>query len=282
MKVGLIFNKNNKTIFKDVLVVAKKLSLLNTKILMQKDFEKIYDSKNITYFYNENEIFKQSDILIAIGGDGTMIRTLKFASYHNKAVFGINSGHLGFLCSLEKSELSRLKEVVQGNYKISERNILKCSIKENVFFAFNDIFLSRDLNSESGICSYSFFDEDFHKICSYNSDGIIISTSTGSTAYSLSAGGPIVEPSLNCAILTAVCPHSLNCRSMIVDVNKAIYLKCEPKDNGKILFFIDGKKCCSNLEINKIKIENSNLKAKIIYLKDYNFYDKIEKKILNK
>ena len=156
--------------------------------------------------------------------------------------------------------------------------MLECVCEGKKFLAVNDIVIVR--GTFSSISKYTVFKENSVKICSCTSDGIIVSTPVGSTAYSLSAGGPIVDPELNCLVLTPICPHDLNNRSFVVNSNFKICVNYEIKKNSEINVFVDGDVCFSDNKDGSINIETSVLNAKFIKLNDDDFYFNLEKKII--
>ena len=174
-------------------------------------------------YADESDILTETDVFITIGGDGTILKWGKKAALLNKPLLGINTGRLGFMTALETDEFDKINVLKSGNYHISKRmlmnGVFSVSGKTKNYLALNDIVLSKD--------SYSKLPEFTVKInniivSKIRADGIIFSTPTGSTAYALSAGGPIIEPTVECIELTHLCAHTLLNRPMIFSGNDVI------------------------------------------------------------
>ncbi|MDR1100815.1 MAG: NAD(+)/NADH kinase, partial [Clostridiales bacterium] len=162
---------------------------------------------------SEKEIPKECDMVIAMGGDGTILSCSREIAALNLPILGLNLGNLGFLAELEREDFDVLESVAGGSYEISERMMLEIAMNGISQIALNDAVISR--GAISRIIKISVFSDD-ELINSYMADGLIISTPTGSTAYSLSAGGPIVEPSMELMVVTPICPHGTGARSIIL------------------------------------------------------------------
>lgn len=166
--------------------------------------------------YCNEHIFKHSDIIIVLGGDGTLLNVARQASCNGVPLFGINMGHLGFLTETEVDEMyTSLEKLIAGDYSIERRMMLEAFIRNDDeptkdFIALNDIVVAK--GNFSRLITYSIFIND-NFVDVYSGDGIIVSSPTGSTAYSLSAGGPIVAPDVEVLLITPVCPHTLHSRS---------------------------------------------------------------------
>ena len=276
MKLGLFFSKNIK--FDEVEVILNDLSFFNSEFFILESFKVVNHFENIFCCENEEKLISKSDIILAFGGDGTIIRALKASSVYGKPVFGVNCGCLGFLAGSEKNDLNKIEKILNGEYTVENRLMLECVCEGKKFLSVNDIVIGR--GTFSSIAKYTVFKENSVKICSCISDGIIISTPVGSTAYSLSSGGPIVDPDLNCLILTPICPHDLNNRSLVVNSNFKICVDYKIKKNSEINVFVDGEVCFSDNKDGSINIEASVLSAKFVKLNDDDFYCNLEKKII--
>ncbi len=184
------------------------------------------------------------DLLIAIGGDGTMLNAAQTASTYGAPLLGINLGHIGFLTDIVPEEMEdRLDEVFSGHYSEEKRFQLSCSVERDghileEYTAFNDIVIQK-WNIARLIEIKTSIDGQF--VHSQRSDGIIIATPTGSTAYSLSGGGPILHPSLQAMVLVPVCPHTLTNRPLVVDCDSKIELKVGGKFPGHARVNCDGE-----------------------------------------
>jgi len=213
------------------------------------------------------------DIVITIGGDGTILETSKKAAKAGKPLLGINTGLLGFMATLETDGLDKLARLVSGDYKISRRMMLGANISGNTVTALNDVVLHRGARAKLPEFVVS---RNRAEVLRIRADGIIISTPTGSTAYSLSAGGPIIEPELDCFVLTALCPHTLFNRSMVFSGGGGINIGYNSED---VFISVDGKDCgvCGN---NGIEITKSPLYLDLIDIDGTGFYDSVHNKLM--
>lgn len=208
---------------------------------------KVIDYNEIDNYYNsvnEKKINEKFDMLISFGGDGTILKSARLASELNISVLGINAGTLGFLTSINdiNSIDESFKKIAKNEYYYENRYMIETKVlrKNRVIFktyAVNEATITTKNIRKIGKYNVFINDED-ELFNEYSADGLIISTPTGSTAHSLSAGGPIVEPSVKCFILTAVCPHAFNERSIIISDDKKIIVKVLNDDQ---LVDIDGR-----------------------------------------
>lgn len=229
-----------------------------------------------------DEIRERADIMIVIGGDGTILRFCRLLCKKETPVLGINMGRLGFLAEVEVEDLERgMKALIEGDYKIERRSMLYGSIIRggrpvDKFNALNDVVVScssfkRMVNTKIKI--------DGVLAGSYASDGIIAATPTGSTAYSLSAGGPIVDSSLDVTVLTPICPHTLSSRSIIVPTYKPIEIEVWSKSAKGLLLTVDGQEGFYLQNDDVVRICRSRYKSHLIKIEDRNFYDILKNKI---
>ncbi len=231
---------------------------------------------------NKNEIFKDVDIVIIIGGDGTIIKVAKEAALANIPVLGVNLGRLGYLASVSSKELDVLKRLTNNDYSIESRAMLKAQVFEGDKLVLeseclNDIVVSK--SALSTIIDISLkIDND---VINYSADGFIAATPTGSTAYSMSAGGPIIAPNLDCMVLTPVCPHTLMTRSLVNDGIKPIEMSVFDNKNNNIYLSSDGI-CSFEMKTGStIKIGLSETRAKFIKLNDVSVYKVFSEKSNN-
>lgn len=272
MKLGLVFNEKNKIPENEI---GKICQMLDAEVLVFQNFGNVCGVKHVSSL---EQLIKSSDIILAFGGDGTILETAKFAAIYEKPVLGINTGYLGFLACIERPEISKLKKVLNSEFKVSSRMILECKFKEKSFLALNDVVLSRGAGYR--VANYSVFKENFGKTFDCLADGIIAATPTGCTAYSFSAGGPILEPELETLVVTAICPHCAGVRSLILDAKSPLKINFKPKENSEVCIFADGNLQASSFEEGTAEIKKSSLKARLIYLNESNFFQQINKKLI--
>jgi NAD+ kinase len=220
---------------------------------------------------------KQSDFLISLGGDGTLISLCRRSFSYHKPILGIHAGQLGFLTDIQTDEISHfIEELFVGNYRIDHRMMLEVtlhvggSVQKAV--AFNDVVLSRSkISHMSTIHAYV----NDHLFNSYFGDGLIISTPTGSTAYNLSAGGPLVYPLTEALILTPICPHSLSQRPLVLPVDFEVAL--ESMDDTVVV--IDGQETYNMNEIDRVCVRIAKKSARLIHSLDRDYFDVLKKKL---
>jgi len=209
------------------------------------------------------------DIVITIGGDGTILGAGISAAIANKPLLGINTGRLGFMATLEKDELWKLGELKMGRYSKSRRMLLNV----NGTLALNDVVFHRKSSRLSEFTVFSGdVEETIVEVFKVRADGVIISTPTGSTAYSLSAGGPIIEPELECFLVTALSPHTLFNRPIIFSHDRRLTVKA--KD---ITVSIDGQESEFS---DYVVVTKSEYHLDLINIIGHNFYDSIHNKLM--
>ncbi len=230
---------------------------------------------NISKFCKDSEpvIPKYTDIIIVIGGDGTIIKVAKSAAKLDCPILGINAGHLGYLASVDQKDLDIIHRLLSGDYSVEERCMIKAEKLKNGEIVdscdcLNDAVISKDTLSNVIDISLKIGNDTIE----YRADGIIAATPTGSTAYSLSAGGPVVDPEMKCVILTPVCPHTLVTRSMVVDGAKPISISVKGKIGKSINFMCDGRIGFILDEDSTVNISISDTTAKFIKLNDVSVY----------
>ncbi|MEI8378261.1 MAG: NAD(+)/NADH kinase, partial [bacterium] len=217
---------------------------------------------------------------IVIGGDGTLISVARFYAQFDVPAFGINLGRLGFLAQLQVDELEiGIKKLINGEYKIDERLMLE-SFDEGRNFKFNAL---NDIVIKGGSLArterlYLYINDEL--VSDYLADGVIIATPTGSTAYTLSAGGPIVKPGIDVMVIVPICPHSLGARPLVVPASEKIAVKAGSGWN-KVYVTADGQK---NFKLQKnatVEIVQNPKKAKLVFLKDnaVSFYSVLKEKL---
>lgn len=214
-------------------------------IYLQKKFNN-YLADTFGFTYNvagiiENDDF-DTDLAISIGGDGTFLRTASIIGNKNIPILGINTGRLGFLADVTEEELDdALSDILDGKYRIEERSRLQLLTENKLFhgynYALNEIAILKQ-DTASMITVNAYINSEF--LTAYEADGLIVATPTGSTAYSLSVGGPIMSPTASSIILTAVAPHSLNSRPLVVDDDCELTLEVESR-SCNFLISLDGR-----------------------------------------
>ncbi|MBQ7961232.1 MAG: NAD(+)/NADH kinase [Clostridia bacterium] len=283
MNVALMPNFTRKNAYETTVNLCKALDTLNI------DYYFISEGNDMPHEFLSRIIHTQDldnsvDVIIAIGGDGTMIRAAKIALACDVPILGINSGNLAYLMDLETDEMILLDKLISGQYYIEERFVLSVEVFDNTNqlvysdFCINDVVFAR--GAEIKLTSLDFYcDNRF--INRYNSDGLIVSTPTGSTAYNLAAGGPIVDPRIESIILSPVCPHSLIERTVIFSSESEFHI-VNPGNNAHTLLSCDGRDSVHFGANYGAKIRKADKKVKFIRLKDDTFMEILHKKMKDK
>ncbi len=255
----------------------------DVEIYIDKSFENEFKDKSWVKFSNFREIACDMDIVIAIGGDGTILRCARYIKGCKAEMLGINTGTLGFMASVETNQLFRLKDILKRNYSIKERMMLEVSVKnengETVFSstALNDIIVGRTFSKIFGFDIYA----DSFVIGSYRADGVIFSTPTGSTAYALSAGGPVIEPELECIEMNLICPHSLSARTVLFSANRILRLEYDSLNTENVYISVDGNSPFMLEGKQSVIIKTSEYRMKLIDMNENTFFNSLDKKLVN-
>ncbi len=224
-------------------------------------------------------LLQRATLLVVIGGDGTIIHAAKHAVAYDKPILGINAGRLGFLAGMEVDELSALERLMTGEYQIQERMMLAVTLQHNnqrqEFLAFNDIVVSKSALSRMIDMQVRCDDT---KVMDYRADGVIFSTPTGSTAYTLSAGGPIVDSSLAAIVMTPIAPHSLFDRSVLFAPNHRLTLSAKSSADTEVYLTVDGEEGVLLQAGAMVTISRAACQAKLIDLNGKPFYQVLHQK----
>jgi NAD+ kinase len=277
---GLSNDNTSKKIFLELLSIAKKHDV---ELVLEKEFNSIISDKNSSnkIFISHKDLDRTYDLMITIGGDGTLLRSITYVRDLGIPIMGINTGRLGFLATLKQEMLhSELNKILFGEYDIKERSLLEVSANNKTNFsdfnyALNEVSVGRK-NTTSMIEIKTVLDSEY--LNTYWADGLIISTPTGSTGYSLSCGGPIMSPSSQTFSITPIAPHNLNARPLIISDETIIELSVKGREESHLLS-LDSK--IISLENNTvIKIKKASFKIKLASLQNNSFYKTLRNKLL--
>lgn len=283
MKIAVIPNLTRHKAREVTLALCKELEKENIGYCFSDALKNELKEISGNHFENANDYIKNSDMVISVGGDGSMLRAAKLAASENKNVLGINAGRLAYLCGLDADELYLLSCLNEGRYTVQRRMMLDVTVEKNGEAIYsgaclNDAVFSRgaglrliDLSVKTG----------GRDIADYLADGAIFATPTGSTAYSMSAGGSIIEPTLEAILLTPICPHSIAVRPYIFSGNAEFEVAIKPVDGetDSIFLFLDGSE---SVKIDKdcvVLIKKSDIPANFVSIKTDNFIDVLNKKL---
>ena len=278
MVIGLIINNGKKEAAECAAEVVRILKNDDVEFVTSVEFESAVMCDH--YLDTTQAIVYSSDVVITIGGDGTIIDAGKYSAKAKKPLIGINLGRVGFVAGIERYELDLLKNILSGDYRIQKRMLIDCTVRSKdvngEYLVLNELTLQRDLFS-----SLIEIEVDLNKetIITYRADGIIFSTATGSTAYSFSAGGPVIEPDMQCILLNPLCPHALSSRQVIFSRDSILNTRLKDSRTSKCYLTVDGKNI---MQIDKdfdIEIKKSGLTLDLIILKEKNFYTLLNEKL---
>lgn len=280
MKIAVKPNLTRENAYFVTLNVYKELKNLDADIVFSNEFESELKQLNVE-FLDDDELYKVCDVMIAIGGDGTIIHTAHKCAEYGKKILGINAGRLAFMAGLEEQELHLLKNLIDEDYQTDTRMMLQCDLYENdelvnTSYCLNDAVIARGISIK--MCDIT-VKCDGRLVNDYYADGIIVSTPTGSTAYSLSAGGPVIEPTIESISITPICTHSLFSRSLIFKPTSTIEITVKNSEVGDPTLSCDGSKAIRLSESSKIVIKKAEFSAQFIRIKADTFIDVLSQKL---
>ena len=231
----------------------------------------------------EPEFYEGLDCILSLGGDGTMLASIRQAGHYHVPVFGINIGRLGFLTEILPEDLiSALEKLKNDEYEIDERMALEAQIEgtdDCHVYALNDVVLDHgDSTRLIKLDLYQYDNQHDEFVCPYNADGLIISTPTGSTAYNLATGGPVMHPHLGAIIASPICPHSLTLRPIIFDNHSKLKIKVA-SDDVDVRMTVDGQIRCILKYGSKVLINVAPQKVKLVRIKPFSFFEILRTKL---
>jgi NAD+ kinase len=254
--------------------------------ILKANGAELFSEEGLTVLLKDAQPFDPSavDLLITLGGDGTLLRGARMVAEHHTPVLGINLGYLGFLTSIAPEELEeKLTRVFAGDFWLDERFTLEALVVSNgdasgaPFIALNDAVLHKG-GFARVVRLAMFVGPDRQEVASYSSDGIILSTPTGSTAYSLSAGGPVVDPSVDCIIATPICPHTMVVRPLVLPASSEIVV--EPlSPTGELILTVDGQDGAGLRPGDRLVVRRGNAVVRLVRFFDQNFFSTLRRKL---
>lgn len=224
---------------------------------------------------------RQADLLIAFGGDGTILHLARTVALHSVPVLGVNLGSLGFMSELEVNELDRLRDLAQGRFTVESRMMLDVSVLREGRQVYNNIALNDAVVSKGSIARVvrlDIFTEE-GRLTKVGGDGIIVSTPTGSTGYSMAAGGPIVEPTAKNLLLTPICPHSTRSSSYVLSPEHVITVEAADANRKFVYLSVDGGKAFSLKNGNQVRVSTSKYTTRLVRLSKKSFCEILDKKM---
>ncbi|MDD3737753.1 MAG: NAD kinase [Lentimicrobiaceae bacterium] len=280
MNVALYSKKLRPEQIPEVVGVVKLLLKKNCKLLI---WHTLYDDliselpeiENVETFDEPITKCSNIDLILSIGGDGTIIDTVHLVKCTNVPIAGINVGSMGFLASIQKDEVSEaLNEIIKRRYTTQKRTLLSILFNEHKYMAINEISINKK-DTGSMLTNSVWVNDQF--IYSFRADGIIVATPTGSTAYSMSCNGPIVTPDSKIILITPIAPHNLSVRPLVIPDNGTIKIKIESRENIALVT-VDGKSFNINNDT-VILVRKSEHKVRLIQRLNENFFSTLRTKL---
>ena len=285
LKIALITNFNIAEKANAAMAVASRLLQEDCQILVasfnRDKIERINQDKKEFQYMPMDSVYAQADILIVLGGDGTILEAARRATHRSTPILGINLGRLGYMAELEMGDLDLLKNLLTGDYEIEKRSMLRVELRtgndlKSYCYALNDAVISN--GSVSRIIDLELLDNGV-PVTTYRADGLIIASPTGSTAYSMSAGGAIVDPRVPCICVTPICPHSFIARPLIFSDQATLEVRNICVREKMLYLTVDGRMNFELYRNQTVRITKSNKETNLIRLKSSGFYRKLRQKM---
>jgi len=274
-------DKNFQTVRAAVQILRD--SGVEAKICLPFEIDRSYDLPRDLHFSRLDRELPSASAVVCFGGDGTMLHMAKSATRHGIPILGVNIGTMGFMAELESSELSQLSRLATDEYAIDSRMMLDVTVHRERDIIFHDICLNDCVITKGAVARIVHLAVkcDGVQAMECGGDGIIVATPTGSTAYSLSAGGPIVEPEAHSILVTPICAHDVASRSIVASDKRVITVTMTRNARRNAFLSVDGGKALRMNMGDVATIRKSNLVTKLIRLKDRSFYDVVNMKFKN-
>ena len=280
MKIAIIVNLTKEKAITCAGQIIEVLRAEGAEVILPPDCRDVLAGYGAQFADSVEQLFEIADAAVTVGGDGTIIHAAKFAAQTDTPMIGVNVGRLGFAADVEINEIGGLKKLVSGEYDTEQRMLLDISVeaggRSQHFTAVNDAVVTHGTLSK--IVDFTLF-LDNEEISRYRADGLLFSTPTGSTAYSLSAGGPILSPQMDCILMTPVCPHSLFSRSVLFSEDADLSVRVKIPRECSCVLSIDGETNIDITENDVIHIKRSSLSLTLMSIKKSNFYRKLNEKL---
>lgn len=281
MKAVIFPNFSKKNAYETTGKVCSMLHNKGFEIICRDSQSHCFHCGDYIRFMPIEQAAEVCDMIIAVGGDGTILEASGYAADHNKLLLGINTGRLGFMASMETDGLYNLSKLMSGDYTVENRMMLDCEYISNnggcdKFTALNDVVISAQY---ANLADYYIYAGNV-RVSSIRADGVIFSTPTGSTAYALSAGGPILEPALECIQVTPVCPHSLSSRPMIFSTGKSLEVTYSARKETNLCLSVDGQIVKSLGKSDRLIVAKSDKFLRLIDINGNSFFDAVNEKLM--
>ena len=256
---------------------------MDVKVCLPFEVDKSYDLPHDIRFCRLDRELPTASMVICFGGDGTILHMAKAATRSGVPVLGVNIGTMGFMAELEASELNELSRIASGDYRVDERMMLDVTVHRDRDIIFHDICLNDAAITKGAVARIIHLKVDCDGIQALEcgGDGVIVATPTGSTAYNLSAGGPVVEPEAANILITPICAHDMVSRSIVASDKRVISVELMPNTRRSAYLSVDGGKALRVNAGDIATVKRSLLTTKLVRIKERSFYDVINQKFRN-
>lgn len=269
-----------------VVELLEELEKVHAEVYIEKTFHTLLsenkDSKQYKTFTETNGLDDSFDMFVSFGGDGTILRATAYVKDTGIPIVGVNTGHLGFLSTFKKEDVRNVvKEFLKGDYTVVERSLVEVSAASDIFefgemnFALNEVTVSRK-DTTSMITIETYLNDEY--LTSYWADGLIVSTPTGSTGYSLSCGGPVITPTAKSLVLTPIAPHNLNARPLVISDDTIIRLKVSGREENHLVSL--DSRIASVANGKELQIKKADFTVKMIEYTSESFLKTLRNKLL--
>lgn len=254
---------------------------IDTVVCLAFDVDKDFALPKTVDLKELNRELKNSDMLVCFGGDGTLLHASKAATYHGVPVLGVNIGTMGFMAELEASEIGQLANLARQDYRLEERMMLSVSVLRDGVEVLHDNALNDAVITKGAVARVIQMDIycDGIEAISFSGDGVIVCTPTGSTAYSMSAGGPIVEPVAENIVVTPVCAHTMLSRPIVTSGSRTIDVRIGRIGRKNAFLSVDGGRAFRLNTGDTIRIQRSRYTTKLVRLSNKSFFEILNKKL---
>ncbi len=281
MKLSVIANPKKYSVRKPFIDVLNWADEHKVQVFFYEELTELYDGEqhpSAVVAGSESEAVDHADIIVALGGDGTMLYTARLTKNLQKPILGVNSGRLGFMAYTQKENLaSALDALLEGNYRLDKRYMLKAEDKEGkIHHALNEFLFAKKDSTSMVTLSAAYGDMFINK---YWGDGLIVASPTGSTAYNLSSNGPIVMPNTDVMVLTPINPHTLTTRPLVLPSDKSLRITVEEQEH-EVLFSYDGQIQEIQAYPFEVEIQRSDFTIDLIELPHQNYFETLRNKLM--
>ena len=261
-----------------------KAAGVETKLCLPFGVDKNFELPANKTFYNLNEELKNADMLICFGGDGTILHSSKAATYHGLPVLGVNIGTMGFMAELEAGELDLLSRLATGQYAIEKRMMLSVEVQHEGQVIYNDTALNDIAITKGAVARVIQMEVLCDGVQAYNfaGDGVLVCTPTGSTAYSMSAGGPLVEPTARNIIVTPICAHTVQARPFVTAKDREITVRIGKTGRKNAFLSTDGGRAVRLNFGDVVRVRRSRHETRLVRLKQTSFFEIINNKFFDR